>query len=166
MAVAETISDQFGLAVDIKWPNDVLIRGRKVCGILVESAIEGDRLEHAILGVGINLSQTDFPPEIRQVATSLLLESGQAVSADQILPQLMEKLDRWYRLSISDPPSVIARWEELSSYARGCRVVVRSAEGAFEGITCGLTPRGSLLVQLSSSELREVYSGEVSLRKA
>jgi BirA family biotin operon repressor/biotin-[acetyl-CoA-carboxylase] ligase len=165
VAVAETISDQFRLSVDIKWPNDILIRGRKVCGILVESAIEGERLEYAILGVGLNLAQVDFPPEIRDIATSLFIEYGRQVSVDQILPPLLGSLDRWYRLVVSDPNSVILRWEELSSYARGCLVSVRSAEGSFQGITRGLTPRGSLLLEVGSSELCEIYSGEVSLRK-
>jgi BirA family biotin operon repressor/biotin-[acetyl-CoA-carboxylase] ligase len=165
VAVAETLSLDFGARADIKWPNDVLVAGRKICGILVESAIEGDRIQHAILGIGVNLAQEDFPEEIRQSATSLLKETGKRVAPGEILEPLFERLDRRYRQSLADPGAVTDRWEELSSFARDCPVRVTSFDSVIEGLTRGLSQRGGLMIELDGGEIREVVSGEVSLRK-
>ncbi|HXG67053.1 MAG TPA: biotin--[acetyl-CoA-carboxylase] ligase [Blastocatellia bacterium] len=166
VAVAETFALDFGLRADIKWPNDLLVGGRKICGILVESAIEGSHLQYAVMGIGVNLGQREFPGELRRSATSVLLETGQVVSADDFLKPLLPHLDRWYRIAMSRPGEVISRWEELSSYARGCAVRVTAPEGIIEGITRGLTPSGALRLELAGGETREILSGEVTLRKA
>lgn len=163
VAVAETLSLDYGAAADIKWPNDVLVEGRKICGILVESAIEGDRVQHAILGIGINLSQEQFPEEIRHTATSLLIETGRRVSADEIATHLFERLELWYRASLANPVKVLGRWEELASCARSCDVRITSFESVIEGVTRGLSERGGLMLESSDGEIREIVSGEVSL---
>jgi BirA family biotin operon repressor/biotin-[acetyl-CoA-carboxylase] ligase len=164
VAVAETFSREFEVNADIKWPNDVLASGRKICGILVESAIEGERLAYSVMGIGVNLGQASFPEQIADSATSLLIETGRSVSPDSFLEPLLTGLERWYRTAIADPNQVIARWEQLSSYARGCRVRVESSEGVIEGVTHGLTPLGALIVGLGTGEKREIVSGEVSVR--
>ena len=166
VAVAETLSLDFGAGADIKWPNDVLVAGRKICGILVESAIEGDRIQHAILGIGVNLAQEEFPEEIRESATSLLIEIGERVAPGEILKPLFERLDYRYRQSLDNPGAVTRRWEELSSFARDCPVRVTSFDSVIEGITRGLSERGGLMIELGEGEIREILSGEVSLRRA
>jgi len=166
VAVSETLSAGFGARADIKWPNDVLVGGRKVCGILVESAIEGDRIQHAILGIGVNLAQTEFPEEIREGATSLLLETGKRVSPGEVLAPLFEKLDFRYRQSLENPGAVLRRWEELSSYARNCPVRITSFDSVTEGITRGLSERGGLMIESSDGRIREIVSGEVSRLRA
>src|ERR1700733_6540894 len=82
VAVAETLISEFAVTPDIKWPNDVLVSDRKVCGILLETATEGDKLEYAILGIGVNLGQPDFPDDIRESSTSLLLETRRLIGAE------------------------------------------------------------------------------------
>ena len=166
VAVCETLSMDFGARADIKWPNDVLVGGRKICGILVESAIEGESIQYAILGIGVNLGQTEFPEEIRSTATSLLIETGKSVSPEEVMKPLFERLDFRYRQSLEDPSAVMGRWEELSSFARGCRVRVESSDSVIEGTTRGLSERGGLLIESGGGETREIVSGEVSLRKA
>ncbi|MEK6407060.1 MAG: biotin--[acetyl-CoA-carboxylase] ligase [Acidobacteriota bacterium] len=164
VAVAEALAADFQVPADIKWPNDVLASGRKICGILVESAIENNRLQYAVMGIGVNVAQRIFPPEIGESATSLSLETGRPVAPEDFLKPLLDRLERWYTTATARPDRVIARWEELSSYARGCAVRVESSAGSIEGVTRGLTAAGALVIELSNGETREIVSGEVSLR--
>ena len=164
VAVAETLKLDFEVTADIKWPNDVMASGRKICGILVESAIERDRLQYAVMGIGLNVAQREFPDEISAVATSLLIETGRSLAPDDVLNPLLERLTRWYEIAVTEPSTVLARWEELSSYARGCAVRVESSDWSIEGVTRGLASTGALRVELANGEIREVFSGEVSLR--
>jgi BirA family biotin operon repressor/biotin-[acetyl-CoA-carboxylase] ligase len=164
VAVAETLKLNFEVTADIKWPNDVMASGRKICGILVESAIEGDRLQYAVMGIGVNVAQREFPDEISAVATSLAIETGRSLAQDEVLNPLLERLSIWYEIAMTQPSKVLARWEELSSYARGCAVRVESSDWSIEGVTRGLASTGALRVELANGEIREVFSGEVSLR--
>jgi BirA family biotin operon repressor/biotin-[acetyl-CoA-carboxylase] ligase len=164
VGVAETFGLDFDAPADIKWPNDVLVSGRKICGILVESAIQNDRLQYAVMGIGVNIAQAGFPDDIGISATSLLLETGRRIEPEDFAPPMLERLERWYLAAINHPDQVIERWEQLSSYARGRRVGVQSAEGTIEGTTRGLTSRGALILEMDNGETREIVSGEVSLR--
>lgn len=165
IAVAETLIFDFHIQADIKWPNDILVSGRKICGILVESAIEGNQLQFLILGIGVNLAQTDFPEEIRETATSVMRESGIKVTPDEFLAPLLSHLDYWYRKAIVTPSDVLQRWEEMSSFARGLNVRIIYSDEVIEGKTCGLTEMGALIIELDNGERREIVSGEVSLRQ-
>jgi BirA family transcriptional regulator, biotin operon repressor / biotin---[acetyl-CoA-carboxylase] ligase len=164
VAAADTLRMDFDVPADIKWPNDVLASGRKICGILVESAIEGGLLPYAVLGIGVNVRQSSFPEGIADSATSLLIETGRSVSPEDFMEPLLARLECWYRTAITLPAQVITRWEALSSYARGCHVRVESPEGAIEGVTRGLTSSGALIVEVGAGDRREIVSGEVSLR--
>ncbi len=164
VAVAETLASDFNLAVDIKWPNDVMAGGRKISGILVETAVEGEQLLYAVLGIGVNLNQQDFPGELKETATSLLIESGRRVEPDEFLSRLTDRLEHWYRVAISDAREVMDRWQKLSSYARDCLVRVRVTGGELDAVTRGLTASGALVIELADGERREIASGEVTLR--
>jgi BirA family biotin operon repressor/biotin-[acetyl-CoA-carboxylase] ligase len=164
VAVAETLAFDFDLAVDIKWPNDVMAGGRKISGILVETAVEGERLLYAVLGIGVNLNQQDFPGELEQTATSIFIERGGRVEPEEFLPPLTGRLEHWYRAATADARAVIDRWQRLSTYARDCPVRVRVTEGELDAVTRGLTASGALIIELAGGERREIASGEVSLR--
>jgi len=165
VAVAETLRDVYVISPDIKWPNDILVGGRKACGILVESAIESNRIQFAILGIGVNLGQEEFPPDIRATATSMVKETGLLIAPDDLLVPLLNRLEHWYRVIATDPSAVIMRWQELSTYAIDCKVTIITGDGTFAGITSGLTPAGALIVELPGGDRREFLSGEVSLRR-
>ena len=165
-AVAETLSTDYAVAVDIKWPNDIHARGRKISGILIESAIEKSKLQYAILGVGVNLGQRDFAGELREVATSLLIESGRRVTPDEMALPLLARLEAWYRIALRQPAAVIARWQQLSSYAEGCAVRIENGDYTIEGVTRGLAPSGALIIETANGERREIVAGEIRLRKA
>lgn len=165
VATHETLTQVYRISADIKWPNDVLARGRKICGILVESAIESGKLLYAVMGIGVNLGQPDFPEELKQSATSLFIESAHRVAPTDFFERLVIPLDEWYRKAIADPAAVIARWEAVSTYARDCPVRVEAADSIIEGTTRGLTEKGALIIELANGEIREIVSGELKLRK-
>ena len=164
VAVAETLRLDFQAAGDIKWPNDVLVRGRKICGILVEAATEGDRLQYAVVGIGVNIAQRFFPEQIIEGATSLFLETGRAITPEDFAAVMLPRLDHWCGASMPQTDAVIARWGELSSSAHDCPVRVESLDGSVEGVTRGLTATGALIVELANGERREIVSGEVKVR--
>lgn len=165
VAVAETLISDFKIDAEIKWPNDVLVRGRKICGILVESAIEGNHLSYAVMGIGINILQRAFPDSIGTPATSVFLETGSEVTIKDLIAFLLPKLDRWYRASQSRADDVLAKWQELSPMSRNCRVVVEMPEGNVEGITRGLLPGGALDVELANGVRRAIVAGDVRVRE-
>ncbi|HTR25496.1 MAG TPA: biotin--[acetyl-CoA-carboxylase] ligase [Terriglobales bacterium] len=159
-AVAEVAA---AVSPDLKWPNDLLIGGRKFCGILTEMNSEATRVRYVVVGIGINVNQTKFPAELREVATSLRLETGTEWSRVELCAALLKSLDREYRALINDGAAakgtILKRFEEYSSTARGCKVRVEE-EDSLEGVTEGLDARGFLQVRTASG-LRTVLSGTV-----
>lgn len=150
------------LAPDLKWPNDLLIDGKKFCGILAEMNAEVTRVRHLVLGIGINVNQTSFPADLRDSATSLRMATGTIWSRVDVAVALLKSLDREYR-DLQEKPnaheSVLRRFSEQSSSLRGVHVHV-DENGGFEGITQGLDARGFLQVQTAQG-LRTVLSGTV-----
>jgi BirA family biotin operon repressor/biotin-[acetyl-CoA-carboxylase] ligase len=146
---------------DLKWPNDILIGGRKVCGILTEMHAEVTRVRYVVVGIGINVNQSSFPSELQAIATSLRLATGTEWSRTELCVALLRSLDREYRSLLENPDaanSILRRFEERSSSVRGQRVVVE--DGGFEGVTDGLDPRGFLQVRTPNG-MRTVLSGVV-----
>jgi BirA family biotin operon repressor/biotin-[acetyl-CoA-carboxylase] ligase len=151
-----------GLDPDLKWPNDVLIDGKKFCGILTEMNAEATRVRHIVIGIGINVNQTKLPDDLRDVATSLRLVSGQEWSRVELTSALLKSLHREYRDLLDKPgahDSILRRFAEHSSYARGRKVRIEE-NGGFEGVTEGLDARGFLQVRTAHG-LRTVLSGSV-----
>ncbi len=167
LSVADAVQRVTNLTPDLRWPNDLMIGDKKFCGILTEMNAEVTRVRFAVVGIGINVNQCDFPPELAQIATSLRTETGREWSRVELLASLLQSLDREYRaLNSGDFASVRAdvfrRFEQASSYARGKHVTVEE-DGGYEGITAGLDQRGFLLVDTGSS-IRTVLSGSVRPR--
>jgi BirA family biotin operon repressor/biotin-[acetyl-CoA-carboxylase] ligase len=147
----------------IKWPNDVECRGRKIAGVLTELRAETDRIRHAILGIGFNvsLSREDFPEELRDRATSLLLESGEKVPRPIVAARLLERLEEWGSLHETEGfEAVRERWRELSSTS-GHRVRIEEEGKSFEGDAVDLAEDGALLVTVDGGELRRVVAADV-----
>jgi len=158
-SAVETIAP--GLHPDLKWPNDLLLGGRKFCGILTEMNSEATRVRHLVVGIGINVNPTKFPAGLREIATSLKDETGTEWSRVELCAALLKSLDREYRALTENAAAreaIVHRFEENSSSARGCKV--RVDNGGIEGITEGLDARGFLQVQTAEG-LRTVLSGTV-----
>jgi len=165
VAVAETLLDRNVGGVDIKWPNDVLVNERKLCGILIESASIGAGEPRVIVGIGVNLNHYSFqafPDDLNQQATSLRIETGTPVLVDEFRDQLLLRLAQWYdRWQRGEDHLILARWQRLSSYARAQRVVVMLDHDLIAGETAGVTEDGALLVQTDDGGLRTVLAGDV-----
>lgn len=170
LAVHETIRRVTSLEPDLRWPNDLLFGPRKFCGILTELNAEVTRVRHAVIGIGINVHQAQFPPELRPIATSLFIESGRNWSRQDLLLALLQSLEREVvALSASQDltaatESIRTRLENRSSWVRGKHVRVEEGESFF-GVTQGLDARGFLQVRTSDG-LRTVLSGGVREAKA
>lgn len=164
LAVREAIASiDPRLSIDLKWPNDVLIQGKKVCGILTEMNAEATRVRYVVVGMGINVNHANFPKELESVATSLRLATGNEWSRVEVTAALLKSLDREYRLLIERPDarqSILRRFSEQSSWVRGKQVRVEENGGRMEGITEGLDARGFLQLRTTQG-LQTILSGTV-----
>jgi len=152
-----------GLDVDLKWPNDLLIRGKKVGGILTEMHAEPNQVRFVIVGIGLNANQDKFPVEIASIATSLLAETGKSQSRMELLLRLLREFESDYNRFLRDGVgSVVARFESISSYARGKRVRVTNGSESYVGTTAGLGPEGLLQVEREDGRVMAVISGDVT----
>lgn len=150
--------------VDLKWPNDLLIEGRKVCGILTEMNAEATRVRYIVAGIGINVNQASFPRELG--ATSLRLTTGSEWSRVEVAAALLKSLDREYRNLVENPGAradILRRFSASSSWVRGKKVRIEENGAAFEGTTEGLDDRGFLLLRTPHG-LQAVLSGTVRER--
>jgi len=162
VAAHQAISTTTGLPADIRWPNDVLVNGKKVCGILTEMSAEVDRLHAVVLGIGINVNHREMPSELKSIATSLRIEAGKTISRAQILVALLKELERKYHLLLDEGSAAIARrWAAASTFAEGKRVRVLSGTGQFVATTVGLEPSGALRVRREDGREELLVSGEV-----
>jgi BirA family biotin operon repressor/biotin-[acetyl-CoA-carboxylase] ligase len=150
---------------DLKWPNDVLIMGKKFCGILTEMSAEATRVRHIVVGIGVNVNQNSFPGDLEQTATSLRLTTGTEWSRVEVCAALLKSLDREYHKLLENRDAqaeILRRFEDRSSSARGRQVRVEE-NGGFAGVSEGLDPRGFLQVRTRQG-LRTVYSGTVRFK--
>ncbi|HEX8354199.1 MAG TPA: biotin--[acetyl-CoA-carboxylase] ligase [Pyrinomonadaceae bacterium] len=163
LAARDALSEVCALDTDIKWPNDLLASGRKLCGILAETA-DGARGRAVVLGLGVNLDARSSPGEMPVTATSVEEQTGRAPDAERLLEALLRSLA--LRYETLHAPGGAARtlrdWEAHSSYAHDRRVRVALAEETFEGTTRGLAPDGALRVETDAGRLRTVTAGDVT----
>jgi len=149
LATADAIARSTGMACDLRWPNDVMLAGKKVAGILVQNAIAG---------IGINVNQTSFPPELASEATSLRLHTDAPVSLTAIILALLPAVDRFVEL---DKDTILRLFTRASSYAAGRRVTVAQPDGIIEGTTAGLDPAGFLIVRKDDGTDTLIVAGGV-----
>lgn len=163
VAASEAIEQACGLTADIKWPNDLLLSGRKCCGILSEMQADKDGIRYVIVGIGINVNHSAFPEELGQRATSLRIEGKQSYSRVALLCALLQKFellyDDWQQ---GNRAAVLQRWVDRSSFAFRREVTVDLGSGKkVEGQTAGLSELGNLRVKLADDRVEEVMSGDI-----
>ncbi|MBI4303208.1 MAG: biotin--[acetyl-CoA-carboxylase] ligase [Chloroflexi bacterium] len=163
LAVVHSIEQVTSLKPQIKWPNDVLVNGRKVCGILSECDVRGNVVNYAIIGIGVNvnLNLAGFP-EVRQFATSLSNELGKEVSRLGLIRSLLVEIERLY-LALPSGDSVYEEWR-ARLVTLGKKVRVKSSEAVYEGVAESVARDGSLLVKGPDGNLARVVAGDVTLR--
>ncbi|MFZ9853536.1 MAG: biotin--[acetyl-CoA-carboxylase] ligase [Limisphaerales bacterium] len=168
VAAARAIRHTSGLDPEIKWPNDLHLRGRKCGGILLELGAESDQIHHVILGMGIdvNLSTEEIPPQIRGIATSLSQESGRPVDRPALAAQLLEELDHAYEGILTGRFSTLADEWERRCTTLGRRVAIRVGPREIHGLAEALDEQGALLLRTEHGRLERIIGGEVSLLSA
>jgi len=163
LALRDAILEEVDLAPDLRWPNDVLMGGKKLAGILAEMHAEPDRMHFVIVGIGVDVNHSAMPPELAGIATSLRILTGKTHSRLQIVVKLLRQLENYYnRLLAEGPEPIVARFNEVSSWARGKRVRIVTAAETFTGITEGLEANGLLRVRRDDGRLEVIVSGDVS----
>jgi BirA family biotin operon repressor/biotin-[acetyl-CoA-carboxylase] ligase len=163
VAVCEAARELGAHGARIKWPNDVECKGRKLAGLLTELRAETERVRHAVLGVGFNVSLEahDFPEELRAVATSLLIESGEKSPRPLVCARLLEHLEEWLSLHETEGFGPVRdRWRELSS-TLGRRVRVEGEGNLLEGQAVDLDEDGALLVRGPDGAVVRIVAGDV-----
>jgi len=167
VAVVDAIAEVCQLSPTIKWPNDILIDGKKVCGILAEMQTEGDVLRAVILGIGVNINATAsaFPEELREKASSLLLTGGRTVDRSVFTDSLLTHLEKFYVLWLEEGFSALrSTWEKYAAYLIGKRIVVAAPEGTIAGHVLGMDADGALLVQgEGSGKQHRLLAGDVTV---
>ncbi len=153
------------LAAGIKWPNDILIQGRKACGILTELKAEADRLHYLVIGIGLNVNQeaADFPPGLEGVATSLYLECGEVLKRLPLAVSMLQSLDDLYgayRTAGFGP--LLEEWK-AKNITLGRRVNVSLPAGHLAGTAVEISAEGALIIQTEDGKSRHVHAGEVTL---
>lgn len=163
VAVTDALAVSCALTVDIKWPNDIMAGERKLCGILAEM-VETQAGRACIVGIGINLKESAFPPELSEIATSIEALTGHAPDVDILLPSLTRALAaRYERLQESDgAEQTLEDWSARSSYAQGKPVRVKLETEIIEGVTCGLEPDGALRVETEAGTIKLIRAGDVT----
>lgn len=166
-AVWRAIHEVTGLTPEIKWPNDILIGGKKVVGILTELSAEVDRVKHITLGVGVdvNLAASEFPPELRKVATSLRVECGKPTVRAELATAILQELDFDYgRICAGKFPALADEWEDHCATI-GKQVVVGIGERKIRGRAESLDDDGALLLRTEHGRLERIIGGDVTLDK-
>jgi BirA family biotin operon repressor/biotin-[acetyl-CoA-carboxylase] ligase len=162
LATAEAITSATDLPCDLRWPNDVLINGKKAAGILAQLTEST-----AIAGIGINVNHDHFPAHLAQEATSLLLESGRHQSRERILLELLPAVDRYAALlAARGPDPILELFSIRSTYASGKRVEVRQGESILQGTTAGLNAAGFLVVRKDDGSDEIILAGGVRAASA
>ncbi|MFR4300558.1 MAG: biotin--[acetyl-CoA-carboxylase] ligase [Blautia faecis] len=163
MAVAKAVK-KLGFDVSIKWPNDVVVSHKKICGILTEMGVRDGKIDYAVIGVGINVNIREFPEEMADKATSLYLESGKEFDRSQIPGLVMEAFEEYYEkfAATCDLSGLKEEYESiLANYNQPVRVL---AKEPYEGVARGITDGGELLVEKTDGTIVAVSAGEVSVR--
>ena len=164
MAVARAISKCAGTEALIKWPNDIVIGGKKICGILTEMSAQFDFINHIVIGIGINVHNEHFPEEIAETAGSILLQTGKRIRRAELIEQILEQFEHYYAIFMEteDLSGLVKEYNSiLVNMNKSVRVL--DPKEPFEGKAMGITKKGELIVDTWESR-KMVSSGEVSVR--
>ncbi len=165
LAVTKVLRERYGLESGIKWPNDIVINSKKICGILTELYPDTDGKFFVIVGCGINVAQKEIPNELQDVATSLYLESGTVFPVEELLQGILKEFEEYCAIFLQKE-SLEDLADKYNAQLIGLNKEVRvlDPKGEFRGISKGINDKGELLVQLADGSITEVYAGEVSVR--
>lgn len=164
LAVTEALREYTGLEIGIKWPNDVILKGKKLCGILTEMSAEMDKINFVVTGIGINVNEDSFSEELRDKATSLILETGRKFNRAEIIRVCAKKILQYYdKFRKSGFEAFVEEYNRLCiNIGKEVKAIYKSGE--IKGLAAGVNCDGALLIKKEGGEEIAVNSGEVSLR--
>lgn len=164
LAVAGSITKCTGKQAGIKWPNDIVMEGKKVCGILTEMSAQFDYVNHIVVGIGINVHNENFPKEIEEMATSIYLQTGEHINRAALIEEILEQFEHYYAIYLkTEDLSGLVKEYNASLVNMNKNVRVLDPKEPFEGKAMGINERGELIVDTWESR-KLVSSGEVSVR--
>lgn len=164
LSVAQAV-EELGFAVCIKWPNDIIISKKKICGILTEMGATAEKISYVLIGVGMNVNLREFPEDVKDKATSLLLEGGREYDRSQIIGLVMKYFEKNYEKFVQTCDFHYLREDYHRILVNlGQPVRVLDGERSFEGISRGIDEKGGLLVEREDGTVEKVSAGEVSVR--
>ncbi|RFU68473.1 biotin--[acetyl-CoA-carboxylase] ligase [Peribacillus saganii] len=165
VAVVQAIEEVTDTLPQIKWPNDILINGKKVTGILTEMQAESDGIHSVIIGIGINVNtkQDDFPDDLKEKATSIQIEQGKSISRAKLIQVLLLRLEKIYDLYLEKGFSPIKQLWEGYAVTIGRDIIATTLTGTITGRALGITEEGVLLLEDNKGEVHKIYSADISL---
>lgn len=163
VAIIHTLKEVTGLEAQIKWPNDILLNGKKITGILTELQADPDRIQAVIIGIGMNVNQqeTDFEDEITSIATSLRIESGKKWERAEIIGELMNQLEKYVHMYETHGFSPIKMLWESYSVTIGKKLTARMVNETLRGEAIGISENGLLQLKLRDGSIRSIYSADI-----
>jgi BirA family biotin operon repressor/biotin-[acetyl-CoA-carboxylase] ligase len=167
LAVTEVLHELYGLEAETKWPNDVLVNGKKICGVLAETSTTGKKVNYVIVGVGVNVNfdvAKVFAEEVRKAAVSVEDVLGKKVELEELFEALLEKLEEFYELFLCEGfDSILKEWKNYACFL-GHQVEVASGTEKWIGLALDIANDGSLLLGLKNGTVKRVFVGDVVLR--
>lgn len=166
VSVVQAIEEQTGLCPVIKWPNDILLNGKKVTGILTELQAEADRINSIIIGIGINVNQQldDFPLNLHEIASSLSIEKGEKISRAALIRSIFKHFEKWYLLYLDEGFFPIKLLWESYAVSIGKFLKARTLTKTIEGKALGITDEGVLQIKDLDGNIHHVYSADIELK--
>jgi BirA family transcriptional regulator, biotin operon repressor / biotin---[acetyl-CoA-carboxylase] ligase len=163
VAVADAILSLSELEVKIKWPNDIMVKGKKLAGILTEISTEMDSINYIVVGLGLNVNTPDFPRELKKRATSILIETGRSFSRIKLLRAYLEQFEKYYQMFTANHfKPIMQRWKELSEII-GKEIIVDVIGQSHAGKVVDIDDDGVLILKNSDGIIHRIFSGDVSV---
>jgi len=166
VAAVQAIEEVAGLNPEIKWPNDILIQGKKMTGILTELQADPDHIHFLIIGMGMNVNQhqEDFPPEVKDAATSLSIEKGEPISRVLLIRSYLEHFEKYYDIYMEKGFGPLKLLWESYAVSIGKNIIARTLSGEIAGRAIGITEDGVLRIQDKYGQIHEVYSADIEIK--
>lgn len=163
VAIVEAVEEITGIQPEIKWPNDSLIKGKKITGILTELQADADQIHALIIGIGMNVNQSEFPKEIEKIATSLAIEKGEKISRALLIQRILEKLEFYYEMYVEEGFYPIKQLWEKYAISIGKQIIARTINKEIKGKAIGITDDGVLKLKDENGVIHEIYSADIEL---
>lgn len=165
LSVAQAVKDELDVDSQIKWPNDVVVDGKKICGILTEMGVNASGVDYVVIGTGINCNAKNFVAEGLADATSLAIETGQEIVRETLIAKVMVRFEENFNifLKTKDLTNLMLKYNQLLAN-NGREVLISGTGEDWSGVARGINERGELLVEDKSGEVKNIFTGEVSVR--